>query len=242
MAKSKDWEAYADQISYTIEGVAINNKYATFAREFDVDFDFEGTSDLPGNVPVNQHIEVYAGVGTEMKGFGDYGDKTEYKVSFKPWGEAAGKKAYVPKGSGVLLKNTSDTEQKFYYRIGEKASPATATPNNVLHGVTLNKQYVRKETGKRYYVLQGGLFRFVPNGYTQFIMDPHRAYLVLENAAPAAGAPDVLSIYTDGDITTGIDGVNAEISAPVYYNLQGVRTTKPSRGLYLRNGQKTFIH
>lgn len=43
------------------------------------------------------------------------------------------------------------------------------------------------------------------------------------------------------DEATGIDAVTTEEEEGVYYNLQGVRVEKPTRGLYIKNGKKIII-
>lgn len=56
---------------------------------------------------------------------------------------------------------------------------------------------------------------------------------------PAGGSPYTINVNMLG-VENGVDGVMADESAPVYYNLQGVRVDNPDRGIYVvRQGGKT---
>ena len=41
--------------------------------------------------------------------------------------------------------------------------------------------------------------------------------------------------------STGIDELNNEQPATVYYNLQGIQTNRLQRGLYITNGKKVVV-
>jgi len=48
----------------------------------------------------------------------------------------------------------------------------------------------------------------------------------------------------NGDGTTGIHSIEngkLEMENDVYYNLQGQRVDKPTKGLYIKNGRKVVI-
>lgn len=63
------------------------------------------------------------------------------------------------------------------------------------------------------------------------------AYLEL----PAASATRFYSIQFGGE-TTGINEVNAAAKADgAYYTLQGVKTSKAAKGIYIHNGKKVVI-
>lgn len=67
---------------------------------------------------------------------------------------------------------------------------------------------------------------------------PFGAYLVADGSSE-----DVLSVSVDSGITTGILDVETDDSdtAPVYYNLQGIKVDNPSNGIYICNGKKVII-
>ena len=44
----------------------------------------------------------------------------------------------------------------------------------------------------------------------------------------------------DGE-ATGIESINAATADGAYYSLQGVKTTKPKKGLYIHNGKKSVV-
>ena len=53
------------------------------------------------------------------------------------------------------------------------------------------------------------------------------------------GEPSLYVINYELAGTTGIDAIEAEAAAPVYYNLQGVEVANPENGIYLvRRGNK----
>ena len=69
-----------------------------------------------------------------------------------------------------------------------------------------------------------------------------KAYLRLKKTP--AGAKSYRLIFDDGDDdeTTGINELTESGSdnAP-YYNLNGIRVTRPTQGVYIRNGKKIII-
>ena len=229
---------YKNQISYKIPGISINSKYATFSREFDTDLsDYYATY---GNANIAAFV-----TGELRKGNGDYGQPTNYHLhmtSVDEEGGAKGNPAYIPAGTGVLLKvldkentNPSAGNEGFYYTIGENDGTAWQVKGNVMHGVTVNEQTIQPTANGVIYVMQGGQFRKVTNTIK---MPLHKAYLQLDDMP--AGAK--LSLVFD-DSTTGVESIVDKTIGPkqvseVYYNLQGMRVSKLSKGIYLNNGKK----
>ena len=41
--------------------------------------------------------------------------------------------------------------------------------------------------------------------------------------------------------TTSISNINVNYENDVYYNLQGQRVDKPSKGIYIKNGKKVMV-
>ena len=65
--------------------------------------------------------------------------------------------------------------------------------------------------------------------------------LVGANTRTTPAKSSLVAEFTEGDIVTGIDGINADAKAPVeYYNLQGVKVENPSNGIFIKKqGSKT---
>ena len=66
------------------------------------------------------------------------------------------------------------------------------------------------------------------------------------STSECAGTWEVNEIKLKGKLMTRVDGVGADDnSAPVYYNLQGVRVAQPESGLYIEvkggKSRKVFI-
>ena len=227
----KAWTTFADRIDYKIPDAKVSNKYGTFAREFDVDF-----NDYYENATDGARVVAFT-AGAWGKGTGDYGDETTYHVRMVSVPNGDG--FYVPANTGVLLKVTNEnkiaTPEDFYYCIGEQDGETSLQGNNVMVGVTVRNKSV---SGNDVWVMQGGQFHPL-NDKTIQNFSVHKAYLKLEKAV--AGAK-VMFDFEDGS-TTSIDEINkaADANEGVYYNLLGVRVEKPGKGIYIKNGKKVIF-
>lgn len=228
-----DWAAYKSMVDYKITDAQITNKYSTFAREFDVDF-----SDC------SQQILAFTGKLSEIKeGNGDYGE-SEYHIRMESINcDNDGDGTYVPMNTGVLLKYMDgDKTSNAYYVIGEKATNdayQTASKyagTNVMHGVTVDNAKIENPSTNSIYVMQGGLFRYVPSSYSTFDIPIHLAYLQLKGVS--AGAK--VRIVTDED-ANAIQVIVPEASKAGIYNLQGVKIQTPQQGIYIQNGKKYIV-
>lgn len=230
---------YKNQISYKIPGISINSKYATFSREFD--------TDLSDYYATHGYGQMAAFVTGELrKGTGDYGLSTDYYLHMTSVDENGGKQgspAYVPAGMGVLLKvldrdntNPVDGGEDFYYTIGEDDGTAWTVNDNVMHGVTVVGKRIAPTDGNAIYVMQGGTFRKVTSAID---MPLHKAYLQIDNMPTAA---KLSLVFDDG--TTGVGSVLEETGGKqqheAFYNLQGIRVSKSSKGIYINQGKKFF--
>lgn len=224
------WSKYANQIKYQIPGISINNKYGTFAREFDVDLSDYYSEKGSGR--------VYAFTATargKSSGSGDYGE-SEYYVIMRSINEGQeGDGTYIPAGTGVLLKamdNAPTTPPDFHYTIGEKDVNEAAA--SVLVGVTENSKQIT-DTDADIYVMSGGVFKPL-NGQT-ITMPAHKAYLKL----PESTGARVVFLFGDSQETvTGLDNLNAAPSdrqSPMY-NLSGQRVSGSYKGIAIVEGKK----
>lgn len=120
------------------------------------------------------------------------------------------------------------------YTFVASADEAATIENNDLKAATADT----KGDGATIYALveQNGEAVFAPLKEGVAVSLGH-AYLEL----PAASATRFYSIQFGGE-TTGINEVNAAAKADgAYYTLQGVKTSKAAKGIYIHNGKKVVI-
>lgn len=141
----------------------------------------------------------------------------------------------VPAGS-VIAKGTPVLvgAEEGSYIFEASAGEAATVGDNDLKAATADT----KGDGSTIYALveQDGKAVFAPLVEGVAVSVGH-AYLVL----PAASATRFYSIQFGGE-TTGINEVNAAAKADgAYYTLQGVKTSKAAKGIYIHNGKKVVI-
>lgn len=141
----------------------------------------------------------------------------------------------VPEGS-VIAKGTPVLvgAEAGSYTFEASADEATTVADNDLKAATADT----KGDGSTIYALveQDGKAVFAPLKEGVAVSVGH-AYLEL----PAASATRFYSIQFGGE-TTGINEVNAAAKADgAYYTLQGVKTSKAAKGVYIHNGKKVVI-
>lgn len=141
----------------------------------------------------------------------------------------------VPAGS-VIAKGTPVLvgAEEGSYTFAASAHEATTVADNDLKAAAADT----KGDGATIYALveQDGKAVFAPLKEGVAVSVGH-AYLEL----PAASATRFYSIQFGGE-TTGINEVNAAAKADgAYYTLQGVKTSKAAKGIYIHNGKKVVI-
>lgn len=141
----------------------------------------------------------------------------------------------VPAGS-VIAKGTPVLvgAEPGSYNFAASTEKAATIENNDLKAATADT----KGDGATIYALveQDGKAVFAPLKEGVVVSLGH-AYLEL----PAASATRFYSIQFGGE-TTGINEVNAAAKADgAYYTLQGVKTSKAAKGIYIHNGKKVVI-
>ena len=135
----------------------------------------------------------------------------------------------IAKGTPVLVGAEEGS-----YTFAASADKAATVENNDLKAATADT----KGDGATIYALveQDGKAVFAPLKEGVAVSVGH-AYLVL----PEASATRFYSIQFGGE-TTGINEVNAAAKADgAYYTLQGVKTSKAAKGIYIHNGKKVVI-
>lgn len=135
----------------------------------------------------------------------------------------------IAKGTPVLVGAEAGS-----YTFKASADEAATVADNDLKAATADT----KGDGSTIYALveQEGKAVFAPLKEGVAVSVGH-AYLVL----PEASATRFYSIQFGGE-TTGINEVNAAAKADgAYYTLQGVKTSKAAKGIYIHNGKKVVI-
>lgn len=135
----------------------------------------------------------------------------------------------IAKGTPVLVGAEAGS-----YTFEASADEAATVADNDLKAATADT----KGNGSTIYALveQDGKAVFAPLKEGVAVSLGH-AYLEL----PAASATRFYSIQFGGE-TTGINEVNAAAKADgAYYTLQGVKTSKAAKGIYIHNGKKVVI-
>jgi len=220
---------FAAQIDYKIPDMQINNKYGTFAREFDVDF-----SECAANG--GDRVIAFT-TGVKQAWIGDFGPACEYQVFSHSIfeGESADLDGvYVPANTGVLVKNMSatSTSEGFYYTVGEKKE-VPAVEGNMMTGFTEAPETITAPANM--YVMSSGQYRHVAEG-TSITMPIHKAYLNLADAVEAGA-----KIVFLGEVETAIEAISNNEGNDDIYNLTGAKVSKMQSGIYVKNGKKIYV-
>ncbi len=140
----------------------------------------------------------------------------------------------IPANTGVIVK--SETEGEKTFKVTLDGTEASFEGNELIAtSVAANATVPSEGT---YYALSASEAKFgvLKSGIT---LSGNKAYL----AAPASEAKQTaLSIlFGDGDITGISTAVKTAEADGAYYTLQGVKTLKPAKGLYIHNGKKVIV-
>lgn len=133
----------------------------------------------------------------------------------------------IPANTGILVKAA-----KGDYNFAVTSKEGTPLENNNLVAATTDKP----SDGVKYFALtqlsEGKVgFAKVANGV---VIPAGKAYLMVENGEAAK------FFGLDGE-ATGINSVKTAKADGAYYTLEGVKTTKPVKGLYIHNGKKIVV-
>ncbi len=144
----------------------------------------------------------------------------------------------VPAGTGIMLIGNPD-EYKIPHTVSETYY------SNMFVGV-LEATTVPETSGDyvNYYLSAGaqGVGFYRVNGSVS--LKANRAYLPARKTLPGSASTRGFIGFEFSDDTTALDSAPAAIpsAAPdVYYNLQGQRVDKPTKGLYIKNGKKVIV-
>lgn len=137
----------------------------------------------------------------------------------------------VPAGTGVLIKSEKETAPYFYI------NEADAIENNLLKPASeeMSGSYTFYKLAYDDYAAKTGLgFYWGAEDGGAFNVKTGTAYLAVPNAVSVKG------FLLDGT-PTAIEGVEAESTTGVIYNLSGQRVQKAQHGLYIVNGKKLLV-
>lgn len=136
----------------------------------------------------------------------------------------------IPAGVPAVIKGTKGTTYTFTF-----APEGSTTNENDLQGVYVSTTIPAETTAYVLAVGTKGVGFYLLNA-TDRTLAANKAYLVLP-----AGAENVKAfILNIGDLT-GIESVATGAEAEEYYDLQGRRVTKPTKGIYVTKSGKKVI-
>lgn len=135
----------------------------------------------------------------------------------------------IPAKTGILVKAAAGNHD--FVVTSDKSEESEALTNNDLKAATADKT----SNGTTFFALtkigEKVGFALVANGV---VIPAGKAYLEV----PAASTAKFFGL--DGE-ATGINSVKTAKADGAYYTLEGVKTTKPVKGLYIHNGKKIVV-
>lgn len=140
----------------------------------------------------------------------------------------------IPANTGVIVKSDAEGEKTF--KVTVDGTEASFDGNELI--ATSVAENATVPTEGTYYALSASEAKFgvLTNGIT---LSGNKAYL----AAPTTDGAKLATLnVVFGDETTGINTAAQKAEADgAYYTLQGVKTQKPAKGLYIHNGKKVVV-
>lgn len=137
----------------------------------------------------------------------------------------------IPANTGVILKKNADDENT-------ATGADTSFDGNELIPTSVEANATVPTEGTYYALVAGeATFGVLKGG---IILSSNKAYIKAPETA--SEAKTILSIKF-GDDTTGISTAKVKTAEAdnAYYTLQGVKTMKPAKGLYIHNGKKIIV-
>lgn len=137
----------------------------------------------------------------------------------------------IPAGTGILVKAAAGNHD--FVVTSDKSEESEALTNNDLVAATTdvtsndNKYFALTKIGDKVG------FALVANGV---VIPAGKAYLEV----PEGNTHAAKFFGLDGE-ATGINSVKTAKADGAYYTLEGVKTTKPVKGIYIHNGKKIVV-
>lgn len=153
------------------------------------------------------------------------------KVSLEPISDYV-----VPNQEGVILQGAAGTY------IINTASDKDKISGNLLIGTTETTQLTNGEY--TYYVLAKLSGTELGVGFSKVVSGTYlaagKAYLQ-DNASSGINAASLEFTFGEATSIDKIEASNGKTTGETYYTLSGLRVDNPTKGLYVKNGQKVFI-
>jgi len=113
----------------------------------------------------------------------------------------------------------------------EEGESGILTYQFYFRGIIVGKKEFRLPAGSAYPSYE----EYIPKGYVVTSGELPAGTIHLKN--------EVVEIAVERDPNTGIEAIeiNGQRTAPIYYDLQGRRHSRPTKGLYINNGKKVVI-
>lgn len=113
----------------------------------------------------------------------------------------------------------------------EEGESGILTYQFYFRGIIVGKKEFRLPAGSAYPSYE----EYIPKGYVVTSGELPAGTVHLKN--------EVVEIAVERDPNTSIEAIeiNGQRTAPIYYDLQGRRHSRPTKGLYIKNGKKVVI-
>ena len=143
----------------------------------------------------------------------------------------------APAETPLLVYNKGE-QDKTILLIPTTENADEVTPAKEFKGTLVEMEMPASSTRVDYYVCTGSAFMWVRDAG---VIAANRCWLQI-GEQPAASRAKTRSIVGGGD-TTSLRGVNSEVvNSEDYYDLQGRKVAKPTRGgIYIHNGKKVIV-
>ncbi len=212
--------------------LVLKNGNADWNSNLEMDYIYL-VEELPASETISVSSAEYATYATNYNVVVPETDVKVYTVKVNDAGDAVEKTevaagTVIPAGTGILVGAAEGS-----YELTVTSAEATTIENNDLVAATSGVT----SDGASYYALtqKDGKVGFALVA-TDVVIPAGKAYLKVDTPSAAK------FISMGGDIT-GINAVEAEQGNAdgAYYTLQGVKTQKPAKGLYIHNGKKVVV-
>ena len=159
----------------------------------------------------------------------------------------------APAATGLVIKGSNSTAYYFVADARNMDEYTERTTTSELVGVTAEQPFSKPSTGYVYVLSNSGTDNtgktYNEAGFYNYegsTIPAQRSYLPVPTStfsgSSSSGAKGFSLIFLDGEATgiSEVTRVNVQ-DGDAYYNLNGVRVTNPSKGIYIHNGKKIVI-
>lgn len=138
-----------------------------------------------------------------------------------------------------VMRNETDLKE---VNLSDVAVEAAVATDVTVEGAAMKGVYaettVAAADGVTNYVFSNNVI--YPVGANSATVTPYRAYIQVTKATVEGGTRS-LKFVVDGEVTTGIDGIAADVENGSIYNLQGQQVKAAQKGIFIQNGRKVVV-